>query len=801
MEMSDSNRLFPAALPQSQWTQFSAAGYEQPVTGIVTRSTSQPTCGMPIGSVDTGCVDIQANGTFGLSSIFNSIVPRRGPLNMPLLGIATCQQAFVLTTLNLDKLVINQFAPNRRPDWERTLTATDIDYWGHYPILDMEYEISAPVSVGMRAFAPFIPGDVATSNTPGAVFDVYLRNNSEKVQEGRLGFSFPGPTAYEAGLPDTFERVTHTGDFQGVTVKGRDEISYTLGVVSDEPAKIGGCFGVDIASWTALGVGLEDFNRWHVLHDILPPAPTDPGSSLAVRFSLKPGEVKKIRFILAWYSPTWLGGGSPTAEGRRYEHMYASRYEGSEHVARMLYENADDILKRIIAWQQVIYSEKSLPDWLRDSLINILHLITEDGLWAQAKPPVGQWCKPEDGIFGMIEDPRNCPQIECIPCSLLGNLPLVYFFPELALSTMRAEKAYQFDNGQPTWVFGGPTANWNIPPWDWIGKGHSGVEPTEFTSPSRGYQTTMNGACLTDMADRIIMRSGDEKLLHEFYPMVKKAAIFTMNLRPEYGPRQIISMPTNNAGTSWMEGADWFGMAAHIGGVHLAQILIARRMAQKAGDGAFVEQCDEWLRLGREILENEMWTGTHYLLYNEPETNKKSDVVYSAVFDGEWIIHQHGIDDHIFREDRTQQMLKLIRETADTPYGMMIYADPAGGPPPPHKLNASYMTPTGIHAPSTLIIAMTYMYKGHVEYGLDLARRIMHAMCCKSRCTWDAWIFIAGDTGNLIYGNDYYQNMVLWSLPTAMEGKDLAAATASGGLVDRMIKAGNPRAARPVLQH
>ena len=43
--------------------------------------------------------------------------------------------------------------------------------------------------------------------------------------------------------------------------------------------------------------------------------------------------------------------------------------------------------RRILAWQQVIYAETALPVWLRDSLVNNLHLIAETGMWAQAKPP------------------------------------------------------------------------------------------------------------------------------------------------------------------------------------------------------------------------------------------------------------------------------------------------------------------------------------------------------------------------------------------------------------------------------
>ena len=45
------------------------------------------------------------------------------------------------------------------------------------------------------------------------------------------------------------------------------------------------------------------------------------------------------------------------------------------------------------------------------------------------------------------------------------------------------------------------------------------------------------------------------------------------------------------------------------------------------------------------------------------------------------------------------------------------------------------------------------------------------------------------DTGERTFGNDYYQDMMLWSLPAAIEGKDFAAPNRPGGLVERMIRA------------
>lgn len=49
---------------------------------------------------------------------------------------------------------------------------------------------------------------------------------------------------------------------------------------------------------------------------------------------------------------------------------------------------------------------------------------------------------------------------------------------------------------------------------------------------------------------------------------------------------------------------------------------------------------------------------------------------------------------------------------------------------------------------------------------------------------------MAGDTGERVYGTDYSQDMMLWALPAAIAGTDLAGPCRPGGLVDRIIGAG-----------
>ncbi len=107
--------------------------------------------------------------------------------------------------------------------------------------------------------------------------------------------------------------------------------------------------------------------------------------------------------------------------------MYAAHFSNAVDAARFLAREHENLLKRIIRWQEVVYSAPEIPGWLADSLINNLSLIVKTGMWAQAKPPIGAWCKPEDGIFAMNESPRSCAQMDTSPNSAVGNLPLVYF--------------------------------------------------------------------------------------------------------------------------------------------------------------------------------------------------------------------------------------------------------------------------------------------------------------------------------------------------------------------------------------
>ncbi len=798
-------RIFPADLPSAEWQTFPAQGYRQPITGVIYRGEPRPTCGMPLGGLDTGCLDIEPNGMLGYSTIFNHLINPRLLINLPFLGLSVGGKTWILLT-DLDA---KQDVPRHNPDmpfphldysqsYERLSfqpggdfsLCESIDYWGHYPLLDMEFETGAPVSLGARLWSPFIPGDEAASLTPGFVAEFHLRNLTAVEQECSLAFSFPGfESPVGSGRMPRRAEVIRDG-FRGIQVSsstGEDagqtgwELSYLLAALDEPSVRMGGPLNADGQAWSQIDRTLPGSDEW------------ETGSSLVVDLRLKPGEVRLCRFVFTWHAPYWRAGGSPAhSDSNLFHHRYALHHPSAESAARFLAEGHVELFRRVIAWQEAVHQHPGIPGWLADSLVNSLHLITECSVWAQAQPPIGEWCQPELGLFALNECPRGCPQMECLPCSFYGNLPIVYFFPEAALSTLEAYRAFQFPDGRPPWILGGVTA---IVP--------ENRNPYDLCQPDTGYQTVLNSACVIIMADRYWRVSGDDDFLQNYWESLKRSNNFSLNLRPKFGDSQIIAMPepgTDNyvlGDTEWFEAPEpgWKGYVTHAGGVRLAQVAIMRRMAAHLGDDEYARQCDHWLQAGGQALEQYLWTGTrvpgtrapgsYYLNFNDPQSGSRSDLVFGYQLDGQWIADFHGVPP-VFPPDRASEALETIRQAncRISQSGATNYANPDGTP----AQVGGYGT-YGYFPPELFMLASTYLYAGDHDFGLDLLKRCLENFVGHGYL-WDMPNIVSGneDSGLRAFGADYYQNLMLWALPAALDGGDITLPMKPNGLVARILK-------------
>lgn len=459
-----------------------------------------------------------------------------------------------------------------------------------------------------------------------------------------------------------------------------------------------------------------------------------------------------MRFVLAWYVPEWRSAFT-------YERVNMTRYRGAQDIVEEVTRRHDEYLNRISRWQQVVYGE-SYPAWLKDALINSLLLIPEDSYWAVAKPPLGDWCFP-DGLLGMIESPRAAPQIECIPCSWYGQIPILYFFPDLMRSTLRGYKEYQrAEDGAMVFNFGARDEMW------WYG-GHA-VEN----------QIALKGFCFVDMVYRHWMRTQDDTVVAEFYPAVKGATDFAIRARPEqYG---MMHMPTFGSATEWWEGWAWKGLTTYAGSLNLASLLEAEKMALSYGDEDFARKCRKWFHEGRKVMEDLLGTHQGYLLFRDMETGQVADDIMANQFDAEWVSRYNGLES-VFDPKRFQVGLDAIARANVVDTGAAAFATREGRP-----LMRAYSN----FIPEMFILGMTYMYAGNVELGVEICKRTLDNLYQKQLVAfdWPNWIFM--DTGERAYGSDYHQNMIVSSITAALESQAIEQATAEGSLIDGILDAG-----------
>lgn len=715
-------RLFPIDLPALQWSTFTAEGFKSPVAGVIFR-TGQSTCGVPLGGIGTGCIDLDTDGSLGRCSIFNTFVPHR-TLGLPFLALSVGSKAWALTTQNI--LGIGR--------------TKQIHYWGHYPIADLEFEIDSPIEVGLRAWSPFVPGNAVASNTPAACFEMHLRNVSDATVNGTILFTFPGPTDAEAGARLYQHGPVH-GAVNGVSVTTATGNGYLLGVAGTRRPRVGRFISLDSVDWA-------DVNRE------LPSAENDaPGACLAIDFCVGPGEHEIVPLVLSWYSPRWAGSAA-----HHFWHAYSQRFRSAIEVAENIVANRGTLMAQILSWQAEIYKNRDLPIWLQDQLVNILHTIPEDSFWACESIPPETWYKPT-GLFGLTESPRTTPHI-CNPSDWVGGLPIVFFFPELAAALLRAYVHFQLSTGE-------------IPVG--IGEGSDLVKPEYRVIP------IMNSLIHVQLIDRLWQRDLSAAVLREFYPSVRQAVDYTKGLDrdgdglPDLDPDPI---PNHYYG-KWA----WYGASIHVGGLWLATLCMAERMAREMGDSGFMRDCRVWYERGRQTLEEKLWEGRYYAVFNDPVKGKRSDTIFANQLVGQLCADLHGLND-ILDSGRVETVLNTIKDTCmpATPYGVVNAIRPNGAF---DTCGSPYSD--GIFTGECICVAMTMLYAGHSDTGSEIARRAMHNVVLRQGAAWDIPNIVNSSSGEIIHGHDFYQMMILWGLPLALSKQSINQVCKADGLVGRVL--------------
>lgn len=644
---------WPFVPPQAnQWTNLKPAGFQGTVPAVAFDGHRLES-GVPLGGLGTGYMTLEGSGKLGLSSIYNDLVPPK--------------------RIFADWLTIES-GTRRVP-----LSSARISYWGHFPVADLNAEFSElPISAGIRAFSPLIAGDAAASNTPAALFELELRNLSDRNLALTLALRFPPPP------------------------KG--------------------------ASLAIRGSGVTDRNTIDV--------------AVGARQSVR------VRFAAGWHAPTWRDSGNEAHVNR-----YVQRFPDAGAAADYALRNYDSLLRRVLAWQNVVY-EAALPDWLRDALVQGLYSLTKNSVWI-ARTRKDEWWG-ENGWFTHSESHTGCPIVETMVCRQHGHFPLLFFFPELEETTLEAFRHFQIADGEVPFSFG---------------------QPTSMRDPRYHCQHPLNPGQFAQMVHRMWVRTRDRRRLMHFYDSARRAIRYQYSLddcdcglvheQPHVRPGE--AWPANQFYDVW----PWNGVSSYVAGTWLATLAAGKALGEAAGDKEFAAECAARLAKARQSYDTRLWAGSYYRLWNDAANGKSSDVCLANQLMGEWCARVAGLGG-VLPAERVSAALSTIERLnmPPTAYGIINAVTPDGKPydsgfgPGDHARN--------IFVGENLCAAMTFLYHGRRDTGLEIAKRMYEAMAVKTRSPWNQRCLLNGETGLPQWGDDYYSNMVIWTVPVALSGQSIA---------------------------
>ncbi len=709
---------------------FSAAGFKRRVTGIVYQGGTTDS-GVPLGGLGTGYLELRTDGKLGRCSMFNDICPPQA-LDVAFLAVSAGEE---LRLLCLD-------APEGLRGSERIL------YWGHFPVADVQYQLDLPIQIGLRAFTPFILGDAEMSNTPAALFEIQLTNIGSRKLSGWLAFSFPGPKA-EPGK-NSFSREIVSDPWPGIAVRQKQGSGYAL--VTSAPGEIltGGYLGSDPEVWMGITAGK------------IPTAADTPGATVAASYEIEPGESQRLRFALAWYYPYFRD-----SSGEPHTHAYKRHFDSPDYVAKLVAERWEGLQSRTLAWQEVIFAQ-DLPAWLKNALVNGLYSLAKNTLWVISERP-DNWYLPE-GFFTHSESFTGCPITETMVCRMDGHFPTLFFFPELERTTLHAFRHFQLRDGEVPFCFG---------------------RPTGMRDPRYHCQHPLNSGQYLQMVYRYYLRTGDKPFLAEYYPSVKDAICYLQSL--DYDDDGLVNdhshilpgelWPANQFYDIW----PWFGTSAYVAGTWLATLKLGITIAREMQDETSAEELETTLEKALKAYDAKLWNGQYYRLYNDPEGGRISETCLANQLMGEWCSEVVGLGE-ILPSDKVRQAIESIERLnyAATSHGLTNGMRPDGTP---DTCGASTENDHArqIFIGESLCGAMTFILRGRRDIGLEIARRLMEAIYELHRTPWNQRCLIASDDGRPVWGDDYYSNMVIWTLPMVLAGQDVGSFCSEEGLAGRIL--------------
>lgn len=346
----------------------------------------------PVGALGGSVIRMNGKAERQWWQIFNNFEEREGSGIVP-------NSFFALRTKTQNNTVVRALQTSSVGDF----TAMDsLNFQGEFPLGWYNFgDDELPVDVTLEAYNPLIPMDLKNSAIPCGIFNIKVKNTSDKkveidllaTQQNAAGF-----TGYDTITGPNNRQCKGYGENMNTIVSetGKTSLKMTGETGSMQLSTYAGKVSYS-ADWKDLSSLYNDFsddgNLTGEKTASSPEAEKTVDGALATGFSLKPGEEKSITFVLSWHFPKGTFGRSDIPEwyfiegGSMYENWWANAGEVDNYVT----ENFDYLDKTTRLYHETMYSS-TLPRYVLDRISSNLCVL---------KSPTSFWTK--DGYFGIWE--------------------------------------------------------------------------------------------------------------------------------------------------------------------------------------------------------------------------------------------------------------------------------------------------------------------------------------------------------------------------------------------------------------
>jgi len=443
-------------------------------------------------------------------------------------------------------------------------------------------DATLPLDVHITGWSPFIPTDEDNSGLPAGALEYRFKNTGRQTIECVFSYNARNfmalPRRDTTIGPNTIKPTPNGFILSQAGTNRSPEQKGDFAIYTDDPSTVVDHCWFRGGWWDPLTMAWDHIEKGQ-MQAVAPVEQDAPGASLFVPFTLKPGEEKTVRLMMAWYVPdSKMRYGRDVAaqvSPAYYKPWYSGKFRDVGEVARYWQDHYSELRQKSALFRDAFYRSTLPPEVLEAVSANLTILKSPTVL------------RQYDGRFwaweGCNDDQGSCAGT----CTHVWNYAqaLCHLFPNMERSVRESELGDDMDS------VGHQNYRAALP-----------IRPVAHNYYLPAADGQLGGIMKVYREWRI---SGDSSWLRRMYPRLKVSLDYCIRT---WDPRHTGTLEEPHHNTYDIE---FWGPDGMCTGIYLGALEAMVRIGQFLGDDVSSYQ-DLYVK-GRSFMEKDLYNGRYFI--------------------------------------------------------------------------------------------------------------------------------------------------------------------------------------------